>query len=87
MTTLEQKLEHLTNILTTDIPNLQDSQKYLDGEFRKADPCGSHQSARSNRQGEPSDRQQVRHRTEAEIDVVARWLTGLQSKFPKGEDE
>lgn len=25
--------------------------------------------------------------TEAEIDVVARWLTGLQSKFPKGEDE
>ena len=25
--------------------------------------------------------------TEAEIDVVARWLTGLQSKFPTGEDE
>jgi DNA-binding MarR family transcriptional regulator len=25
--------------------------------------------------------------TEAEIDVVARWLAGLQSKFPKGEDE
>ena len=25
--------------------------------------------------------------TEAEVDVVARWLTGLQSKFPKGEDE
>ena len=25
--------------------------------------------------------------TEAEIDVVARWLTGLQSKFPRGEDE
>ena len=25
--------------------------------------------------------------SEAEIDVVARWLTGLQSKFPKGEDE
>ena len=25
--------------------------------------------------------------TEAEIDVVARWLTSLQSKFPKGEDE
>jgi DNA-binding MarR family transcriptional regulator len=24
--------------------------------------------------------------TDAEIDVVARWLTGLQSKFPKGED-
>jgi hypothetical protein len=24
--------------------------------------------------------------TEAEIDVVARWLTSLQSKFPKGED-
>ena len=22
-----------------------------------------------------------------EIDVVARWLTSLQSKFPKGEDE
>lgn len=25
--------------------------------------------------------------TEAEVDVVARWLAGLQSKFPKGEDE
>jgi DNA-binding MarR family transcriptional regulator len=25
--------------------------------------------------------------TDAEIDVVARWLTGLQSKFPRGEDE
>ena len=25
--------------------------------------------------------------TEAEIDVIARWLTSLQSKFPKGEDE
>src|SRR6478735_11661752 len=25
--------------------------------------------------------------TEAEIDVVARWLTSLQSKFPRGEDQ
>jgi DNA-binding MarR family transcriptional regulator len=25
--------------------------------------------------------------TEAEIDVVARWLTSLQSRFPRGEDE
>ena len=25
--------------------------------------------------------------TEEEIDVVARWLTSLQSKFPRGEDE
>jgi DNA-binding MarR family transcriptional regulator len=25
--------------------------------------------------------------TEAEIDIVARWLTSLQSKFPKGEGE
>ena len=25
--------------------------------------------------------------TEAEIDVVARWLTSLQSKFPRGEGE
>jgi DNA-binding MarR family transcriptional regulator len=25
--------------------------------------------------------------TEAEIDIVARWLTSLQSKFPRGEDE
>ena len=25
--------------------------------------------------------------TEAEIDIVARWLTGLQDKFPRGEDE
>ena len=25
--------------------------------------------------------------SEAEIEVVARWLTGLQSKFPRGEDE
>jgi DNA-binding MarR family transcriptional regulator len=25
--------------------------------------------------------------SEAEIDVVGRWLTSLQSKFPKGEDE
>jgi DNA-binding MarR family transcriptional regulator len=25
--------------------------------------------------------------SEAEIDVVARWLTGLQNKFPRGEDE
>lgn len=25
--------------------------------------------------------------TEAELDVVARWLTSLQSKFPKGEGE
>ena len=25
--------------------------------------------------------------SEAEIDVVARWLAGLQRKFPKGEDE
>ena len=25
--------------------------------------------------------------TEAEIDVVARWLTGLQTRFPRGEDE
>src|SRR6476469_8780535 len=24
---------------------------------------------------------------EAEIDVVARWLTGLQTRFPRGEDE
>jgi DNA-binding MarR family transcriptional regulator len=25
--------------------------------------------------------------TDAEIDVVARWLTSLQAKFPKGEDQ
>ena len=25
--------------------------------------------------------------TDAEIDIVARWLTSLQGKFPKGEDE
>ena len=25
--------------------------------------------------------------TEAEIDIVARWLTSLQGKFPRGEDE
>jgi hypothetical protein len=25
--------------------------------------------------------------TEAEIDVVARWLTGMQTRFPRGEDE
>ena len=25
--------------------------------------------------------------SEAEIDVVARWLTGMQTKFPRGEDE
>jgi DNA-binding MarR family transcriptional regulator len=25
--------------------------------------------------------------TDDEIDVVARWLSGLQSKFPRGEDE
>ncbi|WP_213287862.1 MarR family winged helix-turn-helix transcriptional regulator [Bradyrhizobium sp. sGM-13] len=25
--------------------------------------------------------------TDAEIDVVARWLTTMQSRFPKGEDE
>ena len=25
--------------------------------------------------------------TEAELDVVARWLTSMQSKFPKGEGE
>ena len=25
--------------------------------------------------------------TDAEIDVVERWLTSMQSKFPKGEDE
>jgi DNA-binding MarR family transcriptional regulator len=25
--------------------------------------------------------------SEAEIDVVARWLTSMQSKFPRGEDE
>jgi len=25
--------------------------------------------------------------SEAEIDVVARWLTSLQTRFPKGEDE
>jgi DNA-binding MarR family transcriptional regulator len=25
--------------------------------------------------------------TEAEIDVVARWLTSLQTRFPKGEDQ
>jgi DNA-binding MarR family transcriptional regulator len=25
--------------------------------------------------------------TEAEIDVVARWLAGLRDKFPRGEDE
>lgn len=25
--------------------------------------------------------------TEAEIDVVARWLTSLQARFPRGEDE
>jgi DNA-binding MarR family transcriptional regulator len=25
--------------------------------------------------------------TEAEIDIVARWLTSLQEKFPKGDDE
>ena len=25
--------------------------------------------------------------TEAEIDIVARWLTSLQSKFPRGEDQ
>ena len=25
--------------------------------------------------------------TDAEIDVVARWLTSLQSRFPRGEDE
>ena len=25
--------------------------------------------------------------TDAEIDVVARWLASLQTKFPRGEDE
>ena len=25
--------------------------------------------------------------TDTEIEIVARWLTGLQSKFPRGEDE
>ena len=25
--------------------------------------------------------------TDAEIDIVARWLTSLQAKFPKGEDQ
>ena len=25
--------------------------------------------------------------TEAEIDVVARWLAGLQNKFPRGEEQ
>ena len=25
--------------------------------------------------------------SEAEIDVVARWLTGMQTRFPRGEDE
>jgi DNA-binding MarR family transcriptional regulator len=25
--------------------------------------------------------------TDAEIDIVARWLTGLQAKFPKGADQ
>jgi DNA-binding MarR family transcriptional regulator len=25
--------------------------------------------------------------TDAEIDVVARWLASMQSKFPRGEDE
>jgi DNA-binding MarR family transcriptional regulator len=25
--------------------------------------------------------------TEAEIDVVARWLTTMQTRFPRGEDE
>ena len=25
--------------------------------------------------------------TEAEIDVVARWLTSMQTRFPRGEDE
>ena len=25
--------------------------------------------------------------TEAEIDVVARWLTSFQTRFPRGEDQ
>ena len=25
--------------------------------------------------------------TEAEIDIVSRWLTAVQDKFPKGDDE
>jgi DNA-binding MarR family transcriptional regulator len=25
--------------------------------------------------------------TDAEIDIVSRWLTSMQSKFPKGDDE
>jgi hypothetical protein len=25
--------------------------------------------------------------TDAEIEIVARWLTSLQARFPKGEDE
>ncbi len=25
--------------------------------------------------------------TDAEIDIVARWLTGLRAKFPKGDDQ
>jgi DNA-binding MarR family transcriptional regulator len=25
--------------------------------------------------------------TDAEIDIVSRWLTGVQSKFPRGDDE
>jgi hypothetical protein len=25
--------------------------------------------------------------TDAEIEIVARWLASLQAKFPKGEDE
>ena len=25
--------------------------------------------------------------TDAEIDIVARWLTSMQQKFPKGENE
>src|SRR5687768_5002165 len=42
----------------------------LECEFGKANPCGFRQSVRPNRQSEASDRQEIRYRTESEIDVV-----------------
>jgi DNA-binding MarR family transcriptional regulator len=53
---------------------------WLTGAGRKA-------LARSKAGAAELNRQLMDGFTEAEIDIVSRWLTSVQGKFPKGDDE
>ena len=66
-------------------------EKSFQGRMPKTDykltAAGRKALARSKAGAAELNRQLMDGFTEAEIDIVSRWLTSVQGKFPKGDDE